>query len=356
MATILESGHTIEKVTGEEMERFKKKVEIYTDGAIRLWPEGWFLLPTFEKHANRVYNFKVKPTDVYVMTTMKSGTNWIQEIVWNLVHNPDLNNPDADISIDARCPFYEIDCFFDSLADLGVHKFDPNGEIIKKLNKLCPGVDPSEGVMYHLSAFSPDPRLIKTHLPCTLVNPDVFKISKAIYLARDPRDVMVSFYHFSNLIKNTKYKGTLEEFVDDYMDGRVVYGPYWEHVRLAWAKRNDPNFLFLFYEDLKQNPKSEIKKIDEFLGTNRTDQQINNIVNYTSFSNMKEKTKDNQPTSFDNTTFDEDALKNGASFFRKGKAGSWKEDFTPELEEKVNAWMRKNLIKFEFGDDFKYKV
>lgn len=31
----------------------------------------------------------------------------------------------------------------------------------------------------------------------------------------------------------------------------VLYAPYWTNVIEAWEKRNDPNFLFLFYEDLK---------------------------------------------------------------------------------------------------------
>lgn len=31
----------------------------------------------------------------------------------------------------------------------------------------------------------------------------------------------------------------------------VLYAPYWTNVIEAWEKRNDPNFLFIFYEDLK---------------------------------------------------------------------------------------------------------
>lgn len=28
-----------------------------------------------------------------------------------------------------------------------------------------------------------------------------------------------------------------------------MYSPYFEHLKEAWEKRNDKNFLFLFYED-----------------------------------------------------------------------------------------------------------
>lgn len=32
----------------------------------------------------------------------------------------------------------------------------------------------------------------------------------------------------------------------------VLYTPYWINVLQAWEKRDHPNFLFLFYEDMQQ--------------------------------------------------------------------------------------------------------
>ncbi|RXG71526.1 Sulfotransferase 1C4 [Armadillidium vulgare] len=196
-------------------------------------------------------------------------------------------------------------------------KFNPEGDLVKRFKKLCPGKDYNEGLLIHTAAALPDPRLLKGHMPLPFWPPNILDKAKVIYLARDPRDVVVSCYHFFQSSKQTKVTATLDEFVEDFMDDISTYNlynclsfdsfinkilsAYWEHVRLGWEKRNHPNFLFLFYEDLKENPNEQIKKVDQFIGTNRSQNQIENVANYTGFNSMKEKYKDNIPVSFDKT-------------------------------------------------------
>lgn len=31
----------------------------------------------------------------------------------------------------------------------------------------------------------------------------------------------------------------------------AYWGPYWEHLKEAWANRNHPNVLFMFYENMQ---------------------------------------------------------------------------------------------------------
>ncbi|RXG52195.1 Sulfotransferase 1C4, partial [Armadillidium vulgare] len=185
-------------------------------------------------------------------------------------------------------------------------KFNPEGDLVKRFKKLCPGKDYNKGLHIQTAAALPDPRLLKGHRPLSFWPPNILDKAKVIYLARDPRDVLVSCYHFFQTSEMTKSTATLDEYVDDFMDS-IVISAYWEHVRLAWEKRNNPNFLFLFYEDLKENPNEQIKKVDQFIGTNRS----------------------------------------------QSKAGSWKEDLPLHLQEKMNNWMKINLL--QFSEDFKYK-
>lgn len=62
-----------------------------------------------------------------------------------------------------------------------------------------------------------------------------------------------------------------------YIFPSVVYGPYWQHVKEAWEKKDNPNVHFLFYEDLKENNIEELKRLDDFLGTKLTQEQLNNV-------------------------------------------------------------------------------
>ncbi|KAL7630485.1 UNVERIFIED_CONTAM: hypothetical protein RMT77_019340 [Armadillidium vulgare] len=106
MKGVLPSGYTYEE-TSEEESKNLKKYHFLADGAVRIQPGNLFYPSTILKFVDLIYNFEVKSTDIYINTFPKSGTNWIAEIVWNLIYNPDLDNPDASTSLDYRYPFFE---------------------------------------------------------------------------------------------------------------------------------------------------------------------------------------------------------------------------------------------------------
>ena len=55
------------------------------------------------------------------------------------------------------------------------------------------------------------------------------------------------------------------------------HASYWGTVSEAWKRRNDPNVHIIFFEKMKKHPKEEIERLDKFLGTNLTDEQLDKV-------------------------------------------------------------------------------
>ncbi len=103
---------------------------------------------------------------------------------------------------------------------------------------------------YENASNSQDPIAIKTHgAP--------IDDAKAIYVVRDARASIVSFYHY--LLKYSRYKVDMY----DVISGAVSYGSWSQHFN-SWSPAARPNTLFLTFEELTGQPALTIAKIAEF--------------------------------------------------------------------------------------------
>ncbi|PKU48267.1 amine sulfotransferase-like [Limosa lapponica baueri] len=86
-------------------------------------------------------------------------------------------------------------------------------------------------------------------------------VLQVIYVSRNPKDVMVSYYHFS------KYMTTLEEvpdfnlFMERFLAGKVLGSSWLDHVSGWYSHAEDFNILFLTYEDMKKTSTSHFETI-----------------------------------------------------------------------------------------------
>lgn len=270
--------------------------------------DGMPLMAPLKEHWEKVKQFQASSEDLLIATYPKAGTTWIQEIVDNVLNADNLKQCNRSPTHD-RMPFLEF--------------------VLPK--NILSGID-------QLAAMKP-PRVIKTHLPFHLVPKSFWeKNCKAIYVARNPKDNLVSYYHFTRMCKMLPDPGTWEEFFQAFLSGNVAWGSFYDHVKGWWDQRNKWQILYLFYEDIKEDPGREIKKLMKFLGKDSLNKNtIEEIVWRTSFDVMKENPEANYSSL--RSIFDMSI----SPFMRKGTVGDWKYHFTVSQNEM-------------FDEDYKQKM
>jgi len=181
----------------------------------------------------------------------------------------------------------------------------------------------------------PSPRFIKSHLPFPNLPPNLLDECKAVYVARNPKDVVISWYHHHLLDPIMTTTLNIHEFIEYFMQDEVLYSPYWVNVIDAWNKRHNPNLLFIFYEDLKMDLPNQLKKVATFLGKKLTEDQIEALVLHLDFDKFKANPSVNYTELQDSSYF-----KKEGHFIRKGQIGDWKNHFTDELNSRFDQWIK----------------
>ena len=118
---------------------------------------------------------------------------------------------------------------------------------------------------------------------------------------------------------------------------------------MAWWKyKDDPRFLFLFYEDMKKDLYKANKDISDFLKLDLTEERLREITEQTTFKVMKDDKTFNLAETLPTLKFDPGVSK----YLRKGEVGDWVNAFTDEqsktIDEKCKAMLEPLGIKLKF--------
>jgi hypothetical protein len=183
--------------------------------------------------------------DVHIVTFPKSGTTWLQYVIWLLLNYPnELKRDIAD-----EIPYIEAQ------------------PVTSEEN--IPLNIPQSSTSNH-----PPFRTFKSHLPLSYF--DVFgrgreTKSKFIYVMRDPIDVTVSFYRFCKEFPGFFADLSVDDAADLFCRDALFYGSYFDHICEGWTayhdERNKENemVLLLKYEDMVTDFPSQLHRICTFL-------------------------------------------------------------------------------------------
>ena len=173
--------------------------------------------------------------------------------------------------------------------------------------------------------------------------------AKYIYVIRNPKDTLISSYHFAQ--KFSPNVTRFDQFFDQFISGNVSFGPFHTHFLGWWSHKDSPNILILMYENMKKDPHAAVHSVASFLGHNLSDEVIESIVDQTSFDKMKHNPAANM------SWLDEFVPKreNPIPFIRKGKAGDWRSELTEEQSAKIDTLVAETFagtgLVFDYGDD-----
>ncbi len=218
----------------------------------------------------------VYPDDTFLVSYPRSGNTWTRFLVCNLI-NPD--DPVTFAQIESRIP-----------------------EIYDVTDRA-------------LRAF-PRPRIIKSH---ESFDP---RYKKIIYIVRDPRDVLLSYYEFQLKRRVITEECGLEAFVPRFMESEFEpkTGSWRDHV-LSWTatRGGQQNFLLLRYEDMLADTPQEGTKIASFLGLDSSSERITRAVALSSADRMRTLEKE-QAGEWKETS----KTRQDKPFVRNATSGGWK--------------------------------
>lgn len=269
---------------------------------------------SFQKH------FQAHDQDIILASKPKSGTTWLKALLFAIVNRTNSNLSDTPLlnsNPHELVPFFEFTLY-------------ANNNELPNLSDI------------------PSPRLFSTHIPYASL-PESVKDSKSriVYICRNPLDIIVSHWHFATQADGVHScsKWTLEEFVDVYCKGEEIFGPFWDHMLGYWKQslENPQKLLFLKYEDLKKDTKTQVKRLAEFVGfpfslEEENKDIVEDILKLCSLRNLKDLEVNKHGKFmpyFDNK-----------SYFRKGQVGDWANYLTKPMVKRLEKLIREKLSAY----------
>jgi hypothetical protein len=256
---------------------------------------------------------------IWLASYPKSGNTWMRAFLANLLAGGaqpvDINQLTRFSYSEARRDLY------DRLSDRPVDDLD-----VDALYQL------RQRVHRHIAETTQGHAIVKTHCSLSViggvetVTPDV--TAGAIYITRNPLDVAVSYRdHF-----DADMNGVIDAFCSPHheliTDGQQVHqhlGGWAEHVS-GWRDAPGLNPLVLKYEDMLRSPTKAFAKVMAYLQIPKDIERLKRAIRFSRFEELQRQ---------ETTAGFTERPREGAKFFRGGRAGGWRRTLSSEQVERL---------------------
>lgn len=283
-------------------------------------------------------SYEPEEGDIFIVSYPKCGTTWLQFLAYSIFSNG--VGPRSLNELFGRSPFLEY-----------------------------AGADSAKEMVR--------PGTIKSHLPGDKLR--LSQRAKYICVARNPYDCCVSYFYHTKLFPAYQFEdGTFDAFFDMFIEGKVEYGNYFDHL-LSWHKHHDAeNVFFVTYEELKRDIRSSILKLADIFGEKYGNHLrdhpnvLERIVSATSFEKLKVFNAEYRENFIIPESVTASFLSEGGKspvdegggiqtrvkgdFFRKGIVGDWKNHFSREQSKRMEQeialkWQNSDVMNIWKYDD-----
>lgn len=260
-----------------------------------MYPVLYPLVATYRRqHDKSLFRRHLRHTDMFLIGHPKSGNTWMAYML-AILFNQDKENKVTLNNIGSHVPVIHV-------KDSGIADY----------------------------SNLPDPRIFRNEQP---EYPELYP--KTIYLIRDPRAVMVSYFHMYRTLFDDK-STTLQAFVQEYIlnggikrwEPRIVR---WDKQVLDWVSRSkqDRSIMIMKYEDMVGNRLEVLKRVVEFAGIPCNEEDLALVVSRSSFEEMRKDEEKHGAESYQG-----EAGKRGR-FIRRGKIDGWKEEMDQRVVKQI---------------------
>ncbi|KAG5249930.1 Flavonol 4'-sulfotransferase [Salix suchowensis] len=258
--------------------------------------------------------FQPHDQDIILVSFPKCGTTWLKTLIFSIVNRSrytSSNTPLLTTPPHKLVPFLEIDLF-------------DKKELPVDLIGTTPSISP---------------RLFSTHIPYSSLPESIKKCNcRVVYICRNPLDVVVSWFHFTE----EKPEKLDEEHFESFFKGQVAFGPFWDHVLGYWKESLEKphKTSFFMYEDLKGDIVSNLKRLAEFIGYPFSVEEekrgvIQEIADLCSLKKIKDLEVNKSGRYLENYA--------NNSFFRKGEVGDWANYLSSTKMQRLEKQMQEKL-------------